>query len=411
MNRSSSKIRILALLPEFPYPPHSGATIRMWHLFKNIGKEAHLTLICRSRDRIDSVHLNRFLDEEIQVKALHIQRPNLCQKLKKGLSFLVGMKPVTIAGWYFPDMARQIACTIRSHDFDVILMESSFMGVYWPVISNSQAVKALDLFDLMSERARRQAAIMPFGREKLLFLYDSLLLGRFENRLIKNTDLVLTISNRERNQIKKKHMDKEVPLVPNGVDCDNIHPLPIPHQRGILFVGTLDYQPNIDAVLFFIHGVLPPLRERYPDLKFWVVGKNPGNEITRHHGIEGVEVTGEVSSLEPYYLRCCVCVVPLRAGSGSRIKILEAMAYGRPVVSTTLGCEGLEVEDLRHLFIADTPPEMVEAIERIFDGTAPVKEVIQNGRKLVEEKYSWSNIANAMHACLRESAGKSRGNC
>jgi len=405
--RPYTRMRVLGLIPGFPYPPHSGTAVRMWNLYTNLAKTTDLTLVCRTRNQVDSGHLKRCTEENLGLRALHIPRPSLYEKLTKGLSFFVGLKPITAAGWYFPEVARQIADMIRAHDFDVIVMESTFMGVYWQVISNSRAMKALDLNDLHSERARRQAAILPLGKDKLLYLYDSFIFGRFENQLINKADLVLTISNRERDQITEKHQNKKIRLVPNGVDCDHIRPLPMANDRDLLFVGILDYLPNIDGILFFVQKVLPSLRQKYPHLIFWVVGRNPVPEVMRLQGVNGVEVTGEVPELEPYYRRCRVCVVPLRAGSGSRVKILEAMAYGRPVVSTSLGCEGLDVEHQKHLFIADTPAEMVEAIERVFKGGDLEKAVIQNGRKLVEEKYSWANIARAMHAYFAESTGRS----
>lgn len=398
-------MRVLGLLPEFPYPPHSGTAVRMWSLYTNLAEPTDLTLVCRTRDKVDSGHVKRCTEANLGLRALHIPRPSLYEKVTKGLLFFGGLKPVTAAGWYFPELARQIADMIRVRDFDVIVMESTFMGVYWRVISKSRAIKALDLNDLHSERARRQAAILPLGRDKLLYLYDSFIFGRFENHLINKVDVVLTISNRERDQIIKKHQNKQICLVPNGVDCDHIRMLPMPDGKDLLFVGILDYLPNIDGVLFFVKSVLPSLRQKYPHMTFLVVGRNPVPEVMRLQGVNGVVVTGEVPDLRPYYRRCGVCVVPLRAGSGSRVKILEAMAYGRPVVSTSLGCEGLDVKHQKHLLIADTSAEMIEAVGTLFSRSDIVKEIIQNSRQLVEKKYSWAKTAGEMYCFFEKAIG------
>lgn len=398
------RLRILGLLPEFPYPPRSGSSLRLWNLYRHLTKEeAEVTLVCRTRDPLDPSYLARCNEEKLDFRVLHIPRPNLNCKLRKGFEFLIKFLPISAAGWYFPEMAELVRNTVSSDAYDIIVLESTLTGVYLPFVSRTRAVKVLDLSDLQAERTRRQASVLPLGMNKLMYLYDAKLYERFENKLIDRVDLVLTTSERERVLISKKHRNKNIRVVPNGVDCNSIRPLPMVDGSELLFVGILDYLPNIDAVVFFAEEVLPRLRQKHPELKFRVIGRNPVPRISELNGREGLEITGEVDDLEPYYRRSSICVVPLRAGSGTRLKILEAMAYGRPVVSTSLGCEGLCVEHYKHLFIADTPQDMVTAIDTLLERKDITKKMVENARTLVETHYSWESIGASIHGFLLES--------
>jgi glycosyltransferase involved in cell wall biosynthesis len=157
----------------------------------------------------------------------------------------------------------------------------------------------------------------------------------------------------------------------------------------------MNYVANFDAVLYFCSEILPRIRRVVSEVEVWVVGADPPPEVRRLSG-DGVHVTGRVDDVVPYYRRSSVCVVPLRAGGGTRLKILEAMALGRPVVSTTIGCEGLDVVDGEHLLIADSPEQFADKTVRLLTDRASYQRITTKARQLVVDRYDWDVVARQL---------------
>jgi glycosyltransferase involved in cell wall biosynthesis len=157
----------------------------------------------------------------------------------------------------------------------------------------------------------------------------------------------------------------------------------------------MGYPPCVDAVLYFCREIFPRIRRTLGTAELWIVGRDPRPEVMQLNG-DGVHVTGRVDEVIPYYQQSAVSVVPLRAGGGTRLKILEAMALGRPVVSTTIGCEGLEVVDGEHLLIADNCEQFAEKTVRLLTDRQIYQHISTNGRQLVEARYDWDKIAGRL---------------
>jgi glycosyltransferase involved in cell wall biosynthesis len=166
----------------------------------------------------------------------------------------------------------------------------------------------------------------------------------------------------------------------------------------VVFTGLMDHPPNIDAVVWFCRKILPALRAKRPGLRFKIVGARPDARVIELAGREGVEVTGEVADIRPYLAGSSALVVPLRSGGGTRLKILEAMAMGRPVISTTLGAEGLEVTPGDNLLIADSAERFAGQILTLLESPDMARRLGKAGRELVVAKYDWQ-------FCLRRLEG------
>jgi glycosyltransferase involved in cell wall biosynthesis len=188
-----------------------------------------------------------------------------------------------------------------------------------------------------------------------------------------------------------------VTVVPNAVDVEyytsaDIRPSPLP-PRSLIFTGKMDFRPNVDAVLWFCQEVLPLVRREMTDVSFYIVGQSPHRRVLRLADDPAVTVTGYVDDVRPYITGASVYVVPLRIGGGTRLKVLEAMAMSKPIVSTSLGCEGFEgLAPGRELSVADTPEEFAQqVIELLYD--APRRERLgQAAHRFVEERYDWRLI-------------------
>ena len=230
---------------------------------------------------------------------------------------------------------------------------------------------------------------------------------RFEREALRWVDGALTVSDLDRNCFFQKHPHLPITVIPNGVDLDYFRPMSQPERRQqVVFTGSMDWRPNQDAARYFVSEILPLLRRIRPELECTFVGRSPPADIRALAQVPGVHITGTVDDVRPYVERAAVYVVPLRIGGGSRLKILEALAMGRAVVSTTVGAEGLDVVPDRHIVLADEPRAFAESVLRLLDDAKRCLDLAIEGRRLVEQHYGWDALANKFGNFIREIVAK-----
>jgi glycosyltransferase involved in cell wall biosynthesis len=229
---------------------------------------------------------------------------------------------------------------------------------------------------------------------------------RFEREAVGWVDGALTVSELDRDRLRQSRPDMPIAVIPNGVDLDYFRPMPQTQSRQhLVFTGSMDWRPNQDAARYFVAEILPLLRQARPDLECTFVGRSPPPDIQALARVPGVHVTGTVDDVRPYVERAAVYVVPLRIGGGSRLKILEALAMGRAVVSTSVGAEGLDVEHDRHILLADDPQGFAETVLRLLNDPARCLALASEGRRLVEQSYGWDALAHKMAGFIQHISG------
>jgi glycosyltransferase involved in cell wall biosynthesis len=228
--------------------------------------------------------------------------------------------------------------------------------------------------------------------------YDLLRLWWYQTRAIRRFDRVFVCSDRDRRRLGRDN----VVVVPNGVAVPPELPAREPDARTILFCGVLSYAPNVDAIRFFVSAILPRVRHEVPDARLLVVGRTPTPEIRALHDGTTVVVEADVPSVAAYYRRAALAVAPLRMGGGTRIKILEAWALGVPVVSTTIGCEGLEGVNGIHLRVADEPDRFARACVELLRDPSVGAPLAVAGRQLVRERYRWEAVTERAVAAVKD---------
>lgn len=230
---------------------------------------------------------------------------------------------------------------------------------------------------------------------------------RHEDRACRRSAATLTVSDTDRALLVERAPASKIHSIPTGVDIHYFKPNGH-HETPteLVFTGAMDYYPNEDGILDFMAATLPLIRRDFPNVTVTVVGRNPTDKIRTAASEAGVKITGTVKDVRPYIAQSAVYIVPLRVGGGTRMKIFEAMAMGKPVVSTTVGAEGLPLTDGEHFVRADGAEQFAGAVVSLLKNPAHRKALAQTGRQLVEERYSWAQVAKVFEARCQEVTSK-----
>lgn len=390
-------MRILIITNSIPYPTTSGDRVRTYSLIRRIARE-HQVWLAALLDRPEEVesipHMQEFCH---RVEAANRQRSHPLAHLPGLLRYAVARKPLEFKFQHSEDLVHRIRCLVSSADFDVVHIEPSEMALYLEALQPDAHYKRILVFhNVASDQYARIFRVdrRPVGRMRALL--HSQEMRRWEPRYAERFDRCVTVSEADRRLLLTANPRLQVHVIPNGVDTKVYQPLP---QKGasptLLFVGTMSYAACSDAVLYFCREILPHIRRMIGDVEMWIVGTDPPPDVRELDG-DGVHVTGQVEDVVPYYTSSSVCVAPLRAGGGTRLKILEAMALGRPVVSSSVGCEGLDVVNGEHLLIADRPDHFAQEMVRILTDRGLHERITANARQLVVTRYDWDVIAKQL---------------
>ncbi|ACX51662.1 glycosyl transferase group 1 [Ammonifex degensii KC4] len=264
----------------------------------------------------------------------------------------------------------------------------------------SSCRQVADLTDVVSLLHRRMLRFAPSWSAKVFGRVEARRLAFWEKRVARLVDLVLLVSPVDAAELARMTPRARIAVLPNGVDLDYFRPLPDPGKPVLIFWGHLRYPPNADGIVWFCREIFPKVREVLPDAELLVAGKAPPPEVVALGNLPGVKVVGYVPDLRPYLAQASLVVVPLRFGTGIRNKVLEALAAGRAIVSTPLGCEGLEVRPGVHLEVADDPQSFADAVINLLRSPTRRAYLAANGRKLVEQLYNWGTIGRKLRALI-----------
>jgi sugar transferase (PEP-CTERM/EpsH1 system associated) len=375
----------------------SGAPLRTYNVLRRLARdnEVYLAAFTASEEQREGVsHLLEFCQEVVTVKLTSMKE---MVHLGKMLTCILRWDPPELRLGFSEDLARKIRELTERVDFDIVQIEHGSMGMYLEALPAELRKRAVwTLHDIDFDKFMRLARIEKNKSTKLRAWIHAMTMRRWQPRVAACFGYCVTMSEADRQLLLAANGSLAVGVSPNGVDTRHYCPLPDEGNASeILFIGNMGYRPNADAAIYFCNQVLPLIRRNVPDIKVWIVGINPGTSVKQLQG-SGVCVTGSVSDVVPYYKRSKICVVPLRAGSGTRLKILEAMALGRVVVSTSIGCEGLNVVDGEHIVVANDSRTFAEQTVRLLASDELRAKIAANARAFVVASYDWDVIVEKL---------------
>lgn len=388
-------LRVLQLAPRFSANPTNGAELRIHHFALRLSQHLCTTHVGFVAPGAPTGAFPAGGPRSIAVPRYGSYRP---LDLIKGFA---GHVPFSVLNYTRGEMTTALQALLNEERFDIVQLESIHLAGYLPAIrgaANPPKAIVCDWHNIESEVLRRYADASRSLPHRVYARHAARKLEGFERRFIGECDLHIAVSNRDRDTLHKYSAGARVAVIENGVDTTQFADAAggSAKQYRILFVGAMDYHANIEGATFFARDVWPRVRTAVPDAVFTIVGRNPSPDVRALAVGERVEVTGTVADVRPYYREALVAIVPLRVGGGTRLKILEAMAAGVPVVSTALGAEGLAAEPGTHFLLADNPEAITQAILELGRNPAQTERLIAAGRDLVRRQYDWAALGDEL---------------
>lgn len=392
-------MRILFINDYLPYPLISGDRIRVYNLVRRMARQHAVTFMSfiQSPGDVEGLPLLEEVCERVEAIPLP-RRPRLARVPRMTRFMLAGIPP-DLEFLYSEEMVGKIREAIAAEDFDLVHFEQTRMALYLSALpTTTRAKKVLGLQNVAALQYARLSQIELTLFRRMRAWLHSRMMQRWEANSAELFDLCTTVSGEDRDRLLEANPRVRVDLVPNGVDTRLSRLLAQDDlPKALLLVGSMSYVPSADGAIWFCSEVLPHVRQEVGEVEVWIVGHAPPPQVEVLAG-DGVHVTGRVEDVVPYYERSAVSIVPIRGGSGTRLKILEAMALGRPVVSTSIGCDGLDVVPGEHLLVADSAQEFARETVRLLADASLRQRIVVQARALVESAYDWDAITERMLA-------------
>lgn len=392
-------MKILWISPFFLHPTDRGAQIRSLGTLKELHKrhEIHFAALNDPSNTEGPRRAGEYSSSQTVVPHRAPRRGSFAM-LPQLIASLVQPVPLAVSRYASAELLRAVRQKLAEESFDSIVCD--FLAAAPNVPDLSRTV----LFEHNVEATiwQRHAAQATQPLKHRFFAMQAARMETYERTICRASKAVIAVSDIDARRMRQIFGVTNVASVPTGVDIDYFRPPQTPTQRsGLLFVGSMDWLPNIDAVTFFLREVFPLILAQRPGTTFTIAGREPTAAIRElAAAVPGVTVTGTVPDMRPYLWNAAVSVVPIRIGGGTRLKIYECMAAGLPVVSTTIGAEGLTYTAGRDILIADEPAQLAADCLRLLDQKDAAQTVAANAQALVEQHFSWSAIGRVFEEIL-----------
>jgi glycosyltransferase involved in cell wall biosynthesis len=392
-------MRILFLSTWFPYPPYQGSKIRAFHLLKALASKHDVALVS-FEDADLQPEWKEYIGQFCPVIETLPRKPFAASRVKTWLGWL-SPQPSAVVAIHSPEMGELVRQVAGEWQPDCVVALTFVTAPY--ALEIAGVPKVLDIDNVMArmlfETIPMAAGLPDRFRRWLAYLK----FARYEKRIYPQFDRCLVVTESDREGVRRwvPLTPEQVWVVSNGVDITFLQPgMAKPAPKTLVFNGALSYNANYDAMDYFLREIFPIVLREVPEARLKITGSTAGVDLTRLALNGSVQFTGYLEDIRPTVAGSWACVVPLRLGGGTRLKILEAMALGTPVVSTFKGAEGLEVKDGQHLLLADTAETFAAQVVRLLNSAGLREDLARNGSQLAAQRYDWSQIEQHFNACV-----------
>ena len=405
---SSERLRILFVSQMPASPPRFGAQARMHGLMTELARRHDVTAVMLVDDEFDIEECRRAMQAYCREVVL-LRNPHGSDGLTKRLGqlrSLVSRRSFERSRVTVPALQQAIDRVLRAERFDVVNLESTFLGrsnLRQAPAGEPLPVVVVDSHNIDYDLARQYASSGSSPLRRFYAAVNWRKLRREELATYHSADGVYLCSSVDEKRLLDETSQSLTMVIPNAADVDYYKPRPTdpsPDGRTLVFFGLLSYQPNIDGVIHFVREIWPGIADAHPDARFKVIGGSAPALLTALAGPR-IEFAGFVPDLRPHLAEAAAVVVPLRIGGGTRLKIVEAMAMGKAIVSTSLGAEGIEAVPGRDLLIADEPAAFAQAVNQLLADPGLAMQIGRSARQLSEERYAWSSAARTLEGFYR----------
>jgi glycosyltransferase involved in cell wall biosynthesis len=398
-------MHILFLTQILPYPPTSGPKVKTWHVLRYLSQRGHKITLASFVRPEERLYIDAVKEVCATVHAVPIRRSRVSD-VGYFLRSLLSQRPFLVERDDLAEMRSVVQQVVKSEGVDVIHADQLTMTQFgFPLDLNGGKKPALifDAHNAVWTITQRMKENAPFYLKPPLWLeterikqYEGMIVSEFEATLaVTEPDRIALLDAAHSHGGNNSGQVAPISVIPIAVDTDQIQPVERDKASfNMLTMGTLYYPPNADGIRWFLQQVFPLVRNEMPNATITIMGKNPPKDFMRlaEDPESGVIVTGFVDELAPYFASSALMVIPVRAGGGMRVRILEAFARGMPVVTTTVGLEGIDAQPGRDVLVADSPSSFAEAVLQLMQDKSLQALLASNGRQLVESRYDWQVV-------------------
>lgn len=386
-------MKILSVMPYSPVPPDFGGALRENYLLRSLASKHDVTVLTYGDD--DQLNLFKKEFDELVDEVYMVREP-----WERRFRRIAQLYAIWSGNSYFQnhncsgEMQAKVDKLLATKNFDAIHCEFSVMA---NLNFGDNHIKVLDTHNVEYENYRRMWKKTSTLFKKWFYRHEYQKVYEEEIKALSEQDVIFSTSAEDRSIMKEDVPNVPNYVIPNGVDTSYFKPNfdQQVEPYSIVFTGMMAYTPNYDGMLYFLDEIFPHILDEVPEAKLYIVGKRPPKELKERES-EHVTVTGFVDDVRPYVWKSSVFVVPLRMGSGTRLKVVESLAMKKPVVSTSLGCEGISVKDGESILIEDSPKAFAKSVIRLFEDQELYFKLTSNGYEVIKNNYEWTSIGDKM---------------
>ncbi|MFW6309639.1 MAG: glycosyltransferase family 4 protein [Prolixibacteraceae bacterium] len=391
-------MKILQVTNKVPYPVKDGGAIATMNLTRGLALLGHdVTVLSMNTEKhhIDISEIPESIKDWAEFRLVEV--PAKISWFPALLNYLFSVKPYNAVRFISGKFSDELIKLLKKKQFDIVQLEGLYVCPYIPVIQKSSDAKIVYRAHNIEHEIWERSSKLSTGVKRFYMKNLSKRIKRLEKSLLNTYDLLVPITERDGRILNEMGNKKPMHISPTGIDTTAL----IPHSKNlehpsVFHIGSLEWSPNQEGLIWFIEKCWPQIHKKFPDLKFYIAGRNAPEWLIRKFNAPNIVFEGEVPDAYEFMNSKSVMVVPLFSGSGMRIKIIEGMALGKPIVSTTIGTEGISTTSDKNILIANNEEEFTRAVSKLIEDNHAFHEISRNAIEYIHEKFDNLALAGAL---------------